>query len=72
MLLTDTDILIYKIEAENVYEDFYIIMKIKTYLTSVIDSKYYNNGNNLVIGKMKDGTCDEPIKGFVGLNCISS
>ena len=42
MLLTDTDILIYKIEAENVYEDFYIIMKIKTYLTSVIAQKIQN------------------------------
>ena len=24
MLLTDTDILLYKIEAQNIYEDFYI------------------------------------------------
>ena len=33
--------------------------KIKIYLTSVIikkNSKYYNNINNLVIGKMKDET----------------
>ena len=36
ILLTDSYSLIYKIEAENVYEDFY---EDKTYLTSVITRK---------------------------------
>ena len=29
--------------------------------------KYYNNVNNLVIGKIKDETWGEPIKDFLGL-----
>ena len=31
------------------------------------DSKYYNNANNLVVGKMKNETSGTPIKDFVGL-----
>ena len=31
------------------------------------DWKFYNNSNNLVVGKMRDETCGVPIKGFVGL-----
>ena len=56
----------YKIKTENVYEDF---NKDICYLTSVIiqDSKYYNNTNDLFVGKMKNETWGVPIKGFVGL-----
>ena len=31
------------------------------------DPKYYSTANNLVVGKMKDETCDVSIKVFVGL-----
>ena len=31
------------------------------------DSKFYNNSNNLVVGKMRNETCGLPIRGFVGL-----
>ena len=38
-------------------------------MTSVIiqDSKYYNNTNDLFVGKMKNETWGVPINGFVGL-----
>ena len=31
------------------------------------DSKYYNNSNKFVVGKMRDKTCGMPIKDFIGL-----
>ena len=67
MLLTNNDSLMLKIETENVYEDFYKDKELFDYSNYSKDSKYYNNANNLVVGKMKDETCDVPIKGFVGL-----
>ena len=54
MLLTDTDSLIYYIEAENVYEDFYKDKELFDFSNYPKDSKYY--ANNLVVGKMKDET----------------
>ena len=45
-------------------------IKMKSCLTSVItqnNSKYYNNANNIVVGKMKNETCGRPKKGFVVL-----
>ena len=62
MLLTDTNSLMYKIEAENVYEDFYKIKELLDFSSYPKDSKYYNNANNLVVDYMKDETCDVPIK----------
>ena len=58
MLLKDTDSLMYKIQAKNVYKDFYKIklFGISNYLE---DLKQYNNANSLIVTKMKD---------FVGLN----
>ena len=44
LLLTDRDSLTYKIKSENVYEEFF---KWK-------DSKFFDNANKKVIGKMKD------------------
>ena len=43
--------------------------KIKIYLTTNQPKgwKYYNNANSLVVDKIKDETCGNPIKGFVGL-----
>ena len=49
MLLTDTNSLMYKIEAENVYEDFYKIKELLDFSNYPKDSKYYNNANNLVV-----------------------
>ena len=57
----------HEIGVENVYEDFYKNKELFDYSNNPKDSKYYNNENNLVVGKMKDEKCDVPIKGFVGL-----
>ena len=67
MLLTDTDSLVHKIEAGNVYEDFYRVKKLFDFCNYPKDLKYYNNANDIVVGKMKDETCGVPIRGFVGL-----
>ena len=67
MLPTNADSLMYILEAENVYEDFYKDKELFDFSNFPKDSKYYNNANNLVIGEMKDETCGIPIKGFVGL-----
>ena len=53
MLLTDTNSLIYKIEAEFFYE----VYKDKQLFSSSNYSKesiYYDNSNNLVVGETKD------------------
>ena len=50
ILLTDTDRLIYKIEIESVYSDFY-----KNSIYSKV-SNYHDNSNKLVVGKIKDET----------------
>ena len=66
-LLTDTDSLIYKIEAENVYEDFYKdkgLFELSNYPKVL---RYYIYVNNLVIGKIKDETWGMVIRIFVGL-----
>ena len=67
---TNTDSLVYKIETENVYEDFYKDEKLFGLSNYPKNSKYYSSPNNLVVGKMNDETCGVPIKGFVGLKSI--
>ena len=64
---TDTDSLMYKIVSENAYEDFYNGKELFDFNNYPEDFKYYNNANNLVVGKMKDETCSVLIKSFVGL-----
>ena len=67
MLLTDVDGLMYKVEAENVYEDFYKYKELFGFSSYPKDPKYYNNSNDLVTGKMKDKICGMPREGFTGL-----
>ena len=43
MLITDTDSIMYKIEAENVYEDFYKDKELFDFSNYPRDSKYYNS-----------------------------
>lgn len=45
MLQTDTDIFIYKTEAENFYEDFYKNKELLNFSNYPEDSKYDNNKN---------------------------
>ena len=58
MLLTDTDSLMYKIEAENFYKD----KELFDFSNYPKYSKHYYNTKNLVVGKMKDETCGVPMK----------
>ena len=67
ILLTDTDSLIYKIEAENVYEDFYKDKELFELSNYPKVLRYYIYVNNLVIGKIKDETWGMVIRIFVGL-----
>ena len=55
-LLTDNDSLMYKIEAENVHENFHKDKESLDFSNYQKDSRYYNNENNLVVSKMKDET----------------
>ena len=64
---TDTDSFMDKIVSENAYEDFYNGKELFDINNYPEDFKYYNNANNLVVGKMKDETCSVLIKSFVGL-----
>ena len=48
MLLTDTDSFIYKIEAENVYENFYKDKTLFDFSNYPKYSKYYKYANNLI------------------------
>ena len=53
--------------AKNVYEVFYKDKELFESSNYSKDTKYYNNANNLVVGKTKDETCGVSIKCFVGL-----
>ena len=67
MLLTDTDGLMCKIEAKNVFGDSGKDKELFDLSNYPEYSKYYNNANNLVIYKTKDETCGVPMTCFVGL-----
>ena len=52
----DTDSLMYVIETEDVYEDFSSDKEMFDFSNYSTKSKYYDNSNKLVPGKMKDET----------------
>ena len=56
LLLTDTDSLMYEIKTEDIYQDFSSNKEIFYFTNYLTKSKYYNDLNKLVIGKMKDET----------------
>ena len=60
-------VLIYEIETKDVYKDFSSDKEIFGFSNYLTKSKYYNDSNKLVIGKMKDKTAGVAIKEFVGL-----
>ena len=67
LLFTDTDSLMYEIKNEDVCKDFSnykVMFEFSNYSTK---SKYYDNSNKLVVGKMKDQTAGAEIEEFVGL-----
>ena len=67
LLLTDTDSLTYEIKSENVYEDFFKWKDLFDFSNYSKDSKFYDDANKKVIGKMKDKYGGVIIDQFVGL-----
>ena len=54
LLFTDTDSLIDKIKPENVYEEFFKLKDLFDFSNYSKDSKFFDETNKKVIGKMKD------------------
>ena len=67
LLFTDTDSLMYETKTEDVYEDFSKDKKMFEFINYSTKSKFYDDCNTLVVGKMKDKTTSVSIKEFVGL-----
>ena len=56
-----------EIKTKDFYGDFSRDKKMFDYSNYSTQSKFYDNYNKLVPGKMKDETAGDPIKEFVGL-----
>ena len=54
LLFTETDRLTYEIKSENVYEEFFKWKDLFDFSNYSKDSKFFNETNKKVIGKMKD------------------
>ena len=67
LLFTDFDSLMYEIKTEDAYEDFSNDKEMFDFSNYSIKSKYYDNSNKLVVGKMEDETAGAVIEEFVGL-----
>ena len=67
MLFTDTDILIYEIKSQDVHEKFFKHKHLFDFSNYAKDSKYFDEANKKVIGKMKDVQEGKIIDEFVGL-----
>ena len=52
LLFTDTDSLAYEIKSENVYEEFYKWKDLFDFSNYSKDSRYYDDTNKKVIGKI--------------------
>ena len=67
MLFTDTNSLTYEIKSKNVYEEFFKQKDLFDFSNYSKDPKFFNETNNIVIGKMKDEFGGVIITEFVGL-----
>ena len=67
LLFTDTDSLMYQIKTEDVYKVFSNNKELFDFSNYSSKSKYHDNSNKLVVGKMKDETVGVAIEVFVGL-----
>ena len=65
LLLTDTDSLTYEIKLEDVYEEFFKHELLFDFSNFSKDSKFYDNQNEMVVGKMKVVTKEILINKFV-------
>ena len=66
LLFTDTDPLTYQIKMDKVYEDFYTNKHFFNFFGYEKESRFYNDGNKKVLGKMKDELNGENIEEFSG------
>ena len=67
LLFTDTDSLAYEIKSENVYEEFFKWKDLFDFSNYSKDSKFFDDTNKKVIGKMKDEFGGVIIDEFVAL-----
>ena len=67
LLLTDTDSLMFEIKTEDLYEDVSSNKEMFDFSNYSTKSKYYDNSNKLVNGKMKEETGCAAIEKFVRL-----
>ena len=67
LLFTDTDSLTYEIKSKDVYEEFLKWKNLFDFSNCSKDSKFFNETNKKVIGKMKDEFGGVIIIEFVGL-----
>ena len=67
LLFTDTDSLTYEITSEDNYEEFFKPKYLFDFSHFSKDSKFYDNQNEIVVGKMKVLNKGIPIDRFPGL-----
>ena len=67
LLFTDTDSLTYEIDSENVHEEFYKWKDLFDFSYYSKDSKFFDDANKKVIGKMKDEHGGVITDQFIGL-----
>ena len=67
MLFTDTGSLTYEIKSEDFYEEFFKQRHLLHFSNYPKDSKFFDETNKKVIGKMKDVSEGKIIDEFVGL-----
>jgi len=67
LLATDTDSLMYEIETDDIYKDFFNDKHLFDNSDYQESSPYYFSNNEKVIGKFKDEAAGIPITEFVGL-----
>ena len=67
LLCTDTEILVYEIKTEDVYEDFYEDKNLFDFSDYPLDSKFFDPVNKKFVGKMKDEFKGKTISEFAGL-----
>lgn len=66
LCITDTDSLVYHIETEDVYEDFYKDKELFDFSDFSKDSKFHCDDNKKVVGVFKEENKGEPIIELVG------
>ena len=67
LLFTDTDSLTYEIKSEDVFEESFKYEQLLDFSNFSKGSNFYDNQNEMFVGKMKDEYKGKPIDKFVGL-----